>query len=273
MDPVRGENLHYETFSSAAAGQEVSYLIYLPADYETSGKRYPVMYWLHGIGGSQAGVPLLVNRLNEAVLAGKAPAMLAVFVNGMKDSFYCDAADGKTPVESMITQDLIPHIDATYRTIGSREGRMIEGFSMGGFGAGHLGFKYPELFGAVSIIDGALLDIETLKSRHAEIFERIFGGEDSKFIEATPLSLAEKNAEALRGRTVIRQAVGALVGHNETLRDKLRELNLASDYDAIEGAGHSHPNVYEGLGEKNWAFYQKAFGGKAATAPASKSVE
>ena len=55
-------------------------------------------------------------------------------------------------------KDLIPHIDATYRTIADRGSRWVEGFSMGGFGAAHLGFKYPEIFGAVSIMSGALFD-------------------------------------------------------------------------------------------------------------------
>lgn len=273
LDPVQGENLHFKTFTSAAAGQEVSYLIYIPAEYETSGhKRYPVMYWLHGIGGVQTGLPPLVNRINEAVLAGKCPPMLAVFVNGMKDSFFCDSTDGKTPVESMIIRDLIPHIDQTYRTIASREGRLIEGFSMGGFGAGHLGFKYPELFGSVSIIDGALLDVGSIKGRHADLFQRIFGGQEENFIAAMPQTLVEKNADELRGKTVIRQAVGALVQNNESLHERLVELNISSDYDVIEGAGHSHPNVYGGLGEKNWEFYRKALGGtgEAASAPAGQ---
>src|SRR6188508_1038671 len=52
MPPVEGPNLHYKTFNSKTVGEKVSYLIYLPPDYETSQEqRYPVVYWLHGIGG------------------------------------------------------------------------------------------------------------------------------------------------------------------------------------------------------------------------------
>ncbi len=50
----------------------------------------------------------------------------------------------------MVIKDLIPHIDATYRTIPRREARVLEGLSMGGYGAFHLGFKYPEMFGMIS---------------------------------------------------------------------------------------------------------------------------
>src|SRR5436190_4716246 len=50
MPPVEGPNLHYKTFDSKTMGEKVSYLIYLPPDYETTtDKRYPVVYWLHGI--------------------------------------------------------------------------------------------------------------------------------------------------------------------------------------------------------------------------------
>ena len=84
--------------------------------------------------------------------------MIAVFVNGLAgNTMYCDTPDGKYPVESVIMKDLIPHVDATYRTVASREGRAVEGFSMGGFGAAHFGFKYPEVFGVVSIEAPALL--------------------------------------------------------------------------------------------------------------------
>jgi endo-1,4-beta-xylanase len=144
-EKIEAKNTRYETFTSPTIGQKVSYLIYVPRAYqETSDRRYPVMYWLHGIGGAQTGIPRLVERFDGAIEEAKTPPMLIVFVNGVRDSFYCDTVDGKVPVESVIIKDLIPHIDATYRTIARRDGRIVEGFSMGGFGAAHLGFKYPE---------------------------------------------------------------------------------------------------------------------------------
>ena len=93
-------------------------------------------------------------------------------VHGLRDSFYCDTADGQIPVESVIIQDWIPHLDRYYRTLEHRNQRILEGFSMGGFGAAHLGFKYPEIFGAVSILDRALLDADQMKARHRVLWER-----------------------------------------------------------------------------------------------------
>ena len=260
-EPMQARNTRYATFQSPTIGREVSYLIYLPSEYERSpGKRFPVMYWLHGIGGAQTGLPRYIDRLDEAIQAGKAPPMIVVFVNGVRDSFYCDSADGRTPVETVIIKDLIPHIDKTYRTIAGREGRIVEGFSMGGFGAAHLGFKYPELFCAVSLLDAALLDVGTMERRHSALYQRIFGGRPERFEAENPRTLIEKNAAAIRGRTAIRFAVGALVEGNQSFHQQLTRLGIAHDYDAFEGVGHNHAGILDRLGDKNWAFYRGALG-------------
>jgi enterochelin esterase-like enzyme len=184
---VEGPNLHYKTFDSQAAGEKVSYLIYMPPDYETAKeKRYPVVYWLHGIGGTQEGMPAMAERLTKAIHEGKTPAMIVVYVNGMIRSSYVDSADGKTPVESVTIKELLPHIDATYRTIASREGRMVEGFSMGGGGAAKWGFKHPEVFGSISIIDGALHSSDELDGKLAETLKTVYGGDRERFEANNP---------------------------------------------------------------------------------------
>jgi len=262
-EPIAARNTQYKTFHSQTIGREVSYLIYLPAKYESAtDKRYPVMYWLHGIGGAQTGLPRYIERIDNAIAAGKTPPMIVVFVNGVRDSFYCDAADGRTPVETVIIKDLIPHIDATYRTVASREGRIIEGFSLGGFGAAHLGFKYPETFCAVSLLDAALLNLGTMQNRHAALYERIFGGREELFEAESPRTLLEKNANAIRGRTAIRFAVGALVDGNRSLHEESLRLHIAHEYDVFDGAGHNHGAILDRLGDNNWAFYSAALGMK-----------
>lgn len=163
------DGLKYRTFASKAAGTDVSYAIYLPPGYDTAkDTRYPVVYWLHGRGGSQTGAGQLARRLDAAIRAGKASPMIVVGVNGLKTSSFVDWENGLVPVQTIIVKEVIPHVDATYRTIATREGRAIEGFSMGGAGAPKIGFKHPELFGAVSILAGALHDLESTRraARH-----------------------------------------------------------------------------------------------------------
>jgi endo-1,4-beta-xylanase len=180
----------------------------------------------------------------------------------VRDSFYCDVADGRTPVETVIIKDLIPHIDGTYRTVPKREGRIIEGFSMGGFGAAHLGFKFPELFCAVSLLDAALLNLGTMQNRHAALYQRIFGGREQAFQAEDPRALVEKNADAIRGRTTIRSAVGRIVEGNRSFHEQLTRLDIAHEYEVFEDAGHNHGAILDRLGDKNWEFYRAALGVK-----------
>ena len=212
VDPDRSEpeGMKYQTFHSKTIDGEVSYLIYLPPDYEQqTTTRYPVVYQLHGSGGMPSGGAEIARRLDKAIRAGRAAPMIAVFVNGLRgETMYCDSRDGKYPLETVIIKDLIPHVDATYRTVASREGRAVEGFSMGGFGAAHFGFKYPELFGVVSIQAPALLGPEAQQPTPSRAWGRLFPaamGSDLEYFRATdPFTLAEKNADALRDRTLIR---------------------------------------------------------------------
>ena len=86
MDPDRETpaGTTYETFPSRTIDGRVSFLIYRPPGYETAPEqRYPVVYWLHGLGGTQRGCAGFVKRLDAAIQAGKAPEMLVVGVNGL----------------------------------------------------------------------------------------------------------------------------------------------------------------------------------------------
>lgn len=256
------DGLKYRTFASKAAGTDVSYTIYLPPDYETAKeKRYPVVYWLHGRGGSQTSAGQLAKRLNPAIRAGKAVPMIVVGVNGLKTSSFVDWANGSVPVQTVIVKELIPHVDATYRTIATREGRAIEGFSMGGAGAPKIGFKYPELFGAVSILAGALHDLESYQSR-GSAFQDIYGGKADYFEANSPWNLVEKNAEAIRGKTAVRVIVGGkdgLLGRNTAYHELLDKLKIAHDFAVVSDAPHSPGPLFDGVGDQTWAFFKRAF--------------
>ena len=252
----------YRTFWSKSAGAEVSYLLYLPPGYETSaGRRYPVLYWLHGLGGDQRRGAPIVRDLDVAIRAGRAPAMIAVLVNGQPTSWYCDSTDGRVPVESVIVRDLVPHVDAAYRTIARREARAIEGSSMGGFGAAHLGFKYPELFGAVSILMGALFTPADPPGGLDHAVWSAFGNDAEYYRSNNPWTLLEQNADALRERTHLRIVVGTvdpLYGLNQQYHEQMERLGLTHEFVPIEGVGHNHVELYERMGDEAFTFYVNA---------------
>jgi enterochelin esterase-like enzyme len=271
---VAAPRLQQRTFQSAAAGTTVSYHIYTPEIYDSAtARRFPVIYWLHGSGGS---VPAgFVARLDSAVRAGKVPPALVVLPNGLVNSMWVDWKDGSVPMETVVIKELIPHIDGTFRTIASRDGRLIEGFSMGGYGAARLGFKYPELFGSVSILGGGPLQ-EEFKVNEAPrappaeaqaMLDAVYAGDQAYFKAQSPWRLAEQNAEALR-RTRIRQVVGErdnVLENNRKLHDQLTRLSIPHAFIVVPGAAHSFRQVVEGLGERHWEFYREAFAAVAAS--------
>ena len=255
----------YKTFASEVlAGKEVSYLIYLPEGYDQATTRYPVIYWLHGMGGNQAGGAMMfLPQVQAAVREGVLPPAIVVLVNGMVKSFYCDSSDGQRPVESVIVKDLIPHVDATYRTIAKREGRLIEGYSMGGYGAAHLGLKYPELFAAVVVNAGALLSPDVANIPKDGPMFGVFGADNARRRAEHPRELARANADQLRGRTRIRIGCGSrdhLLAVNQDLHEVLGELEIDHQYEVVPDVAHEGARYYQMLGTKAFEFHRQAFG-------------
>ena len=195
-------------FDSKAAGRQTSCHVFTPQVYEVAKEqRFPVLYWLHGTGGGLPGIPQLAAFFDRAMQEGKIPPMLVVFPNGLASSMWCDSKDGSVPMETIVIRELLPHIDATFRTVAAREGRIIEGFSMGGYGAARLGFKYPQLFGAVSILAGGPLDLDFAGPRAAgnpaereRILDSTFGGDLDYYRLQHPITIVQKQAESVRGK-------------------------------------------------------------------------
>jgi enterochelin esterase-like enzyme len=272
-------------FDSKAAGRQTSCHVFTPQVYKTgTEQRFPVLYWLHGTGGGLPGIPRLSEFFDRAMQEGKIPPMLVVFPNGLAESMWCDSKDGVAPIETIFIKELIPHIDATYRTIAAREGRILEGFSMGGYGAARLGFKYPQLFGAVSILAGGPLDLDFTGPRatgnpaeRERILNSTFGGDLDYYRLQNPISIVQKQADGVRGKVRVRMAVGARDNTgplNRAYSEHLKKLNIAHTFTIVPGVGHETLALLKGLGEANWEFYRElpGTGPTAALAQAKPEV-
>src|SRR5262249_59166308 len=94
---------------------------------------------------------------------------LIVVMPDVGNSWYVNWAksdgDQKNRWEDFIIKDLIGHVDATYRTIAKREGRAINGLSMGGYGGLMLGLQHPDLFCSVGPHPGARALAQTAGER------------------------------------------------------------------------------------------------------------
>ena len=159
-------------YESPTAGLTRRLTVYTPAGYETSGKEYPVLYLLHGIGGdenawSELGRAALI--LDNLIAQGKAEPMLVVMTNGNISQEACpgETSEGfkvptmmlpKTMEGSFETAfpDVVNFIEKTYRVKKDKDHRAIAGLSMGGFHSLFISINNPDMFGYVGLFSAAV---------------------------------------------------------------------------------------------------------------------
>lgn len=270
--PVTAPGVQYRTFSSAAAGTTVSFHIYLPPAYANEpNRRFPVLYWLHGSGDPIGGIPQVTGYLSSGMAQGFIPPMIVVIPNGMNYSMWCNSKSGVVPMENVVLNDLVPHVDATFRTIAQRSGRIVDGFSMGGAGSGRFGFRRPDLFAGVSMLGAGPLQLDFLEEPlggsvseqlRLAIYEMVWGSDPLYYLSQNPRTIVMDRAEAvIAAQTRIRQGVGsldALVPMNEEFSALLKTLGIAHTFTVLPGIGHNAGAVLNSLGQANWDFYNAA---------------
>jgi endo-1,4-beta-xylanase len=252
------------TFTGSPTGNPIPFTIYLPGGYGAGTNRYPVVYHLHGLGGAHnspqtSSVPA---SHEAAVAAGLIEPCIIVFPDGYGDSFWADSANSAKPAETNVRHELIPYVDANYRTIATRERRAIQGFSMGGFGAAKFATKFPDTFCACVIYDGAMLTWAQMQQRHAALAAEIFDNSADRFALYSPWHWLTQNVATLRATLPFRQVVGALTNDNGNWREALLANSVTADY-VETGLSHNLPALLEMEGSNSWSFIAGAFAGAA----------
>jgi len=255
--------LEHHTFHSDSMKVDVGYNIYLPPGYSESGDRkYPVLFWLHGFNCHESNDQFPAAQVDQAIRDGRIPPLIVSYGNGGSRAWYSDSTDGKILAETMIIREYIPFIEKTYRCMGTREGRALQGMSMGGHGALKLAFKYPEMFSSVVAFAGGYLDEAELAKRHLEVVNQMFGGEPKNFVPNMPATIARENAEKIRGKLPIRMLVGTkdfLLEHNRKIHALLVELGVPHGYEEIEGIEHNLPKLARDEGTRTLEFAARYF--------------
>ena len=168
-------------YDSPTLGMDRRLTIYTPAGYEMSGKRYPVFYLLHGMGGDENAWSELgraTQILDNLIAQGKAEPMIVVMTNG---NAALEAAPGesslgwetqptfqlpKTMEGSFETHfpDVVKFVDKHYRTKANKKNRAIAGLSMGGFHSLHISKQYPDMFNYVGLFSAAIMPGKNVES-------------------------------------------------------------------------------------------------------------
>ncbi|RNL81391.1 alpha/beta hydrolase [Nocardioides marmorisolisilvae] len=152
-DHATFDRMEYYRFATSNISWQPGVNVLLPSDYYTSGRRYPVMYLLHG--GAQDFRKFDMEDDIRGLTAGK--NLIVVMPDGGTAGWYCNpvsAYNGPRNWESFHMNQLIPWIDANFRTYAEYDGRAVSGFSMGGFGALKYTAKYYGHFASVSAHSG-----------------------------------------------------------------------------------------------------------------------
>lgn len=180
VNPVPHGTVSRIWYDSPALGLERRMTVYTPAGYETSGKRYPVLYLLHGMGGDEeAWISLgrTAQILDNLIAQGKAKPMIVVMPNGnaSQEAAPGESSRGMVPPTMQLPKtmegsyeqafpEIVKFIDKNYRTIKSKSGRAIAGLSMGGFHSLHISKQYPDMFNYIGLFSAAIMPNKEVSS-------------------------------------------------------------------------------------------------------------
>jgi S-formylglutathione hydrolase FrmB len=263
-----------DALKSHILGNTVHYCVLLPSAYDSArAKRYPVLYFLHGLGENEqtlfkTGGWNLIEDLRQQHKVGD----FLIVTPEAKASFYVNSADGKVRYSDFFLQEFIPHIEGKYRIRRERSARAISGISMGGYGALRFAFADPNMFSAVSAQSAALITESPQELNAASrsgtplatVLSLAFGNpiNVAHWKENDPASLARKNKAGIS-----RLAIYFNCGRDDeygfeagatALDRQLQEAHIKHEFHLYPG-GHSASYFGAHLGEVI-EFHSKMFG-------------
>ena len=224
---------------------EVGYNLYLPPDYDApknKNRRYPVLYWLHGMNQSESTDQYPAQFLDDAIRAKTIEPMIVIYGSGGQRTYYTDNPDVNSRSETAIIDELIPHVDATYRTNATRNQRAVAGMSMGGFGALKFAFKHPELFSSVTAFAPGLRDPESFAKERPDILQRIFNNDPRQYEANHPAMWLQQNLKQIKNNLPISIYVGTkdpLLPGSQAIHRLLEELKVDHTYQEFDGIDHN----------------------------------
>ncbi|MCW5911491.1 MAG: esterase family protein [Cyclobacteriaceae bacterium] len=165
-----GKVLDSESLPSKILGGSRKYAVYLPPDYETSKRSYPVLYLLHGAGDDQTGwvqFGEVLHIADKAIANGTATPMIIVMPDAKTGQMgYFNSIKNDWRYEDFFFEEFIPYIEKTYRVKSEKRYRAVAGLSMGGGGSFMYALHRPEMFSSACPLSAYVgpLTIDELKS-------------------------------------------------------------------------------------------------------------
>lgn len=162
------------SLTSSILNSDRKFALYLPPDYETSERSYPVLYLLHGAGDDQTGwvqFGEVLHITDKAIRERIATPMIIVMPDGNTGRRgYFNDIKGDWNYEDFFFQELIPYVEKTYRAKSDKRFRAISGLSMGGGGTLMYALHHPEMFSSAAPLSAYIgpLSLEQATERYGE---------------------------------------------------------------------------------------------------------
>lgn len=242
---------------SASMRKDIKCVVIRPGNYTGSTKAYPVVYLLHGYGGSYNQWPRLAPQLkNEA----DEFQIIIVCPDGGTGSWYLDSpVDSSFRYETFVSKELIAYIDSHLRTMPDRNHRAITGLSMGGHGGLYLGIRHKDLYGAAGSTSGGV-DIRPFP-KNWDLAKRL--GDTICCMQNWEKYTVMNVADSLHNKD-LRLIIDCGISDfflqvNRNLHQKLLQMKIEHDYTERPGA---HNNEYwKNSIDYHLLFFKKFFDG------------
>jgi S-formylglutathione hydrolase FrmB len=249
---VAQSRIDCDALHSRTLKEIVHYCVLLPPEYDSSASqstRYPVLYFLHGLGENEqtlfkSGGWNLIEDLRQEHKIGD----FLIVSPEAKASFYVNSANGKVRYSDFFLSEFLPYIESRYRIRGDWRSRAVSGISMGGYGAFRFAFAYPQKFSAVSAESAALMTASpqelnaTMRSGTplGRLLGSVFGDpiNVAHWRENDPFVLARKNRLAIS-----KLAIYFNCGHDDEYQfeDGAESLHRELDSQRIKNEFHLYP--------------------------------
>lgn len=173
----RGKVMEGLTIDSKILGKKMRYSVYLPFDYETSQRYYPVVYLLHGytdndMGWIQFGEAHI--KADKAIAEGTIPPMIIVMPDAGV-SWYINNHDNSVAYEDYFFEEFMTYIESKYRIRKEKRYRGVAGLSMGGYGTLVYSLKHPDKFAACAAFSAAIINPVDAPQMDQERWNNVFG--------------------------------------------------------------------------------------------------
>jgi len=242
MSSVQAATVKTISIDSRKMGKKIPATLILPDSYNDNTQRFPVLYLLHGAGGSHAGW----NARTDVATLSDEYGIIIICPDGGHTSWYFDSPiDPTYQYETFVAKECVTHMDQNYRTKARRDSRALCGLSMGGHGAMFLAIRHQDVFSVAVALSGGV-DIRPFPN-HWNIKKRIGSIETHKenWETYTVINLAKNLHD---GELAISIDCGD--------RDFFLNVNRALHAQLLE-AGITHEYV-EKPGKHNWIYWRGA---------------